>query len=577
MAVFLPEDEKKLIGTALEMIQQCRTSVGKRASFYQGLDQIIETGKQDGTRSKINKLYRHHDRLAAHLFSPSELKFTIDFENHYPANILQRAAIVAKLLTRDFERSNTDIEFGQGVFESLKYGAAILKQWVQQEGEDKLPVYHKSLVMPWQFGVEREDVNELGKQAMMCETIMLSMPEVWRRIWHLPDADKLFARIKANAKKGESGDEYNSFFHNVLSTSQLNTSGASNSPAKPGGIVQLDSGAGTGSMGPEIAVDLVKFHELWVQGQEDYVTIQLVEPDILVAPRFKRVNLLMGGSEKSMLHPYTLIQANRKAGYIWGRPEAMDLIEPQGLLSTWAEDIERLFGLQIDKVLGFSGFDGLTDENYDQRRAAGFFNGPPGSTINDLTPSFPPESLKMLELAMSIIDMLGGFDNILGGQAQPGVRAGVHADTMVKTSSPSLKDRSLLLERQCAAAADLRLSIMEAKDGRAYWTDGTDLKTIEATKFSLADLPEDRRVSVDSHSSSPIFADDHQQIIGFGVKSGFVDGDYAVEHLPFPDKDTLHQSIKKKAEEAKALQQQLLQKDPQALEKLITKGHGGHH
>lgn len=577
MSVYLPADENGLVKVALDMISQCRQSAGKRAAFYQGIDQIVDTGRADGTRSKINKLYSHHDRLAAHLYSPSELKFNIDFENPYPDNILKRAAVVAKILTRDFERSNTDMTFGRGVFEGLKYGAAILKQWVQQEGEDKMPVYHKSLVMPWQFGVEREDVNDLGRQSMMCETIMMSMPEVWRRIWHLPDAKRLFQRIAQNSRKGEAGDEYNSFFHNVLSTSQLNTSGSENSPAKPGGIVQLSNGTDIGMMGPEIGVNLVKFHELWVQGDEDYVTIQLVEPDILVAPLLKRTNLLMGSGEKSGLHPYTLIQPNEKQGYIWGRPECMDLMEPQALLSTWADDIERLFGLQIDKVLAFAGFDGLTDENYDQRRAAGYFNGPPGATVNDMTPSFPPESIKMLELAMSIIDMLGGFDNILGGQAQPGVRAGVHADTMVKTASPRLRDRSLLVERQCASAADLRLSIMEAKDGRNYWTDGTSVETMEKTKFALADLPEDRRVSVDSHSSSPIFADDHQNIIGFGVKSGFLDGHYAVDHLPYPDKDSVHQSLKKKEEQQAALMQQLAKTDPQALGKVLTHGKGGGH
>jgi hypothetical protein len=100
---------------------------------------------------------------------------------------------------------------------------------------------------------------------------------------------------------------------------------------------------------------------------------------------------------------------------------------------------------------------------------------------------------------------------------------------------------------------------------------------MEKTKFALADLPEDRRVSVDSHSSSPIFADDHQNIIGFGVKSGFVDGHYAVDHLPYPDKDSIHQSLKKKEEQQAALMQQLAKTDPQALEKVLTHGKGGGH
>ena len=74
----------------------------------------------------------------------------------------------------------------------------------------------------------------------------------------------------------------------------------------------------------------------------------------MIAPRFKKSNLLISGDTHSRLHPYVLIQANEMQGYIWGRPEIADLIEPQGLLSTWCDDTRRLYGLQIDKILAFS-------------------------------------------------------------------------------------------------------------------------------------------------------------------------------------------------------------------------------
>jgi hypothetical protein len=138
-------------------------------------------------------------------------------------------------------------------------------------------------------------------------------------------------------------------------------------------------------------------------------------------------------------------------------------------------------------------------------------------------------------------------------------------------ASPRLLDRSLLLERQCASAADLRLSLREAKDGHEYWTDPD---RIEDTKFILADLPEDRRVSVDSHSSSPIFKDKHEQLVSFGLKAGIVDGESAIEILDLPMKDILIQRLKDKEAQQKAIMQQLIQKDPEAAEKILTKSHG---
>lgn len=573
--IYLPSDRKKLLPAAQDIIDVCRSSQAARAAYYRTLNAICETGRMDGTRSLINKLHAHVDRLAAHLFSPTDLRFVIDFEGQYPPNILAMGHEAARILTRDIERNNTDMIFAQGVFEALKLGATFLKQWVQQEGADSVPVYYKSLVMPWQFGVYREDINDLSRQPAMCETIMLTMPEVWRRIHHLPDAEKLFARIKAHTTQSNQDGDYNSFFHQVLSSATLQTGVTGATKPIPGGVVALNNDPNYAMIGPEVSAPMVRMHELWVQDETDYTTIQIIEPDILVAPLFRKSNLLVPGDTQSGLHPYTLIQANEVAGYIWGRSELSDLIEPQALLATWADDARRLFGLQVDKIIGFSGFDGLSDALYDEQRAAGFFNAPPGATMQDLTPAFPPQTLDMLNLLMKIIDNLGGFDNILGGGGEPGVRAGNHAETLMKTASPRLRDRSLLIERQCAAAADLRLSLMEAKDGRTYWTDGTSLQTIQASSFHLSDLPDDRRVCVDSHSGSPIFADDHQQLVAFGVKAGFIDGASAIDMLPYPQKDLLQTRLKAKQESAAKQSEELKKLDPEAWAKSLSKG--GHH
>ena len=562
----LPSDKRKLLKVALDLVEACSSSRGNRAAYCRQINAMVETGRQDGSRSLINMLHFHLDRLASHIFSPTDLRFTIDFENVYPKNILERGEVAAQILTRSWERNNIDMTFARGVFESAKYGAALLKQWVQMEGPEEAPVYYKRLVMPWQFGVYREDENELSKQSAMCETVYLTWPEAWRRIYHLPDADKLFNKIKAQSATSQSNDEPSSFFHQVLSTSTLNT-GPQSTP-QPGGIVQLNNDPNYAIVGPQVDVPMVKMHELWVQDEEDYTTIQLIEPDILIAPLYKKANLLIPGAMHSGLHPYTLIQMNETSGYFWGRTEIADLIEPQGLLSTWADDTRRLFSLQIDKILGFSGYDGLTEDVYDNMRGAGFFSGPQGSSVADLTPTFPPESLTMLQKLQDTINSLGGFQDVMQGKGESGVRAGVHANTLLKTGSAMHRDRSLLVERQCAAAADLHLSIMEAKDSRNYWTHGDKLEDVENTKFLLSDLPEDRRVSVDSHSSSPIFADDHQQLVAFGIKAGFIDGHTAIDMLPLPMKELLHARLRDK----EAKQAKLIQEHPELLAKM-AKGH----
>lgn len=579
-SISLPTDPVKLKDKALELIEQCRVSAGKRAALCRLINMVMETGRQDGTPSLISLLYSHVDRLASYLFSPTELRFSIDFDEDWDKNTRERGQKAAKLLTRGWARSDTDMVFARGVFDSLKYGAAILKQW-PSVGPGGSVIHNSSLVMPWQFGVMNEGVNDLGnRQPAMCETVLLTMPEVWARLRDMPNARSLYEKIKTHADQGSAGEDMGNFQHNVLSVSQLQT--GSTTQARPGGIVNITNMANHVIFGPEVKAPLVKMHELWVWDQDDYTTIQVIEPDILIEPKVKKRNVLFatsdlttGGDEVgSQLHPYTLIQPNQTSAYLWGRSELADLIEPQTLLSTLADDAKRLMGLQADKFMALIGADGINDERYASMRAAGYMDLPMGATVNDLTPKFPPELLPMIREVIQVIEMIGGFDNLLSGRGESGVRAGTHASTLLKTASPRLRDRALLVERQCAQAADLWLSVMEVKDGRRYWTDGRSPESRTHTGFFLGDLPDDRHVMVDGHSTSPAFADDLVQLTMMGLKAGLIGPEDAIEDLPFANREIKLARLRERQEKQAAELQELIKRDPEAAEKLLARrGH----
>lgn len=545
----LPDGQQELISFANDLIERCRVSVGTRKGYYRLLSEIYETGRYDGTKSLVNTLPNHITRLAGMLYSPVELKFSMDFTNPYPPIELARAKESAKLLSRRWglPGTNADILWGRGVVDSLKYGCTFLKQWAETEWNDI--VYQQKLLMPWQLGVYREDENDLSKQEVIVETSSLTMPEVWRRIYHMPDARELYDRIKTNAGLNNVGDNPGSFFHQVLSTSQIGTT-----PNLPGGLVQIGS-TNYAMMGPTVAVDTVEFHEMWVKGQDDYVTIQMIQPDILIAPLFKKSNLL-GVKRKQ---PYRIIQPNEASNWIWGRSELVDLIEPQMLLSTWADDLRRLYGLQIDKVLAFAGSGTISDEKYAQFRAGGYMDMEQGASVTDLTPKIPPEALPLLNWVMQVINQIAGFPPIMQGQGDAGVRAGTQLNSLIKTASPTQRDRALLVERQLADAADLSFRVQRAKDPKFYWTDGSSAAAAEESKFLLSEIPEDFRVTVDSHSSSPIFSDEATQLIFQARKIGDVDGEYMIDNLPFPNKENAIAALKAKAAAGAQEKQQIEQ------------------
>jgi hypothetical protein len=567
----VPTEKRALLDFALRTIEACRVSVGTRTAYCRQMNRVAETGRWDGSKALINMMNTHLERASAHLYSPVELKFNVDFESLQPKFQMQRAHVVANALTRDWERSGTSNLFGRGVYEASKYGWAGMKQWCQTEGdkEHESTTYHRKLVMPWQFGVFNEAENDINKQPALCETVLVTLPEVWRRIWHLPEAKKLFERIQSHAQSGAAMSEMTSYFHQVLSTSQLNTSGASQT--LPGGVVNLGVDANTAVMGPVVSAPTVQMHELWVMDETDYTTIIMVEPDIIIAPliigkgAISKSNLLI---KESRIQPYRTIQPNEVTNWFWGRSELSDLIEPQGLLAEFCDDAKRLMGQQIDKLLAFIGETGMTDELYGQARLAGYFNQGQGTTVQDLTPRFPAELLPMIKFMIESINTLGSFPEIMQGKGEAGVRAGVHADTLLKTASPTLRDRSLLVEQQCADHADLSLAIKEAKDPHFYWTNGETAEAAEQTKFLLSDLPDDWRVSVDSHRSSPIFTNETEQLIMAAFKLGIVDDEYVLDNMEFPNKEAAKLAARERKKEKAAQLQKLLSDYPELGEKL---------
>lgn len=562
--MLIPETREERTKLAIKLVEDCRVSQAQRASAYRQYYQWSETGRAAGGLALANMLYGHVDRLASHLFSPSGLRFALDYENVYGKDWQEKGAVVARMVTREWERHNVDMKFGHGVKEALTYGACLIKQLGGMDGDGGFKYQGAKLVLPHQFGVCDESCNDLHEQEYFLETCWLTSQQVWRRVRSLPNAEKLYKRIIANANKDNNAGQPTSFMHQVLSTAILDTGLQNMTRPQPGGIVQLSNDPNFATLGPQVAVELYPMHELWVKddtrgGGEDWTTFQLIEPDILVAPLFKTCNLYCPETI-----PFQLIQPNFVANYFWGRSELVDLLMLQQWLTSHLDDTQRLMGIQIDKVLGFEGVDGLTDELYAQlTRVPGTVSSPAGTTIKDLTPSMPEQMLPLIGEILGLMDRASGFSNILSGQGEQGVRAGNHAETLQRNASPRLRDRALLVERNCASAADATLALFEAKKATVIWTHPDK----EESEFLLSQVPEDRRITVDAHSSSPIFHDDHEQLLAWGVKAGIVTPESAIEEMPFEHKDILLDRLRAK----EAAQAALIQQHPE----ILTHGKGG--
>lgn len=547
----LPTDQKRLIAKIERLIEECFDSADDRASQAQRLKTWAFTGSGDGDAAIYNRLDPHIDRMASYLFSPVDLRFHVEFEDEVDPRFLAQADRAGQYLSKQIEKADIDIQFSAGVEEALRYGAAIQKVYWTNRG------LSSKLIMHWNFGVSREDLNTLDEQECMVERMLITKEDLWRRIAHLPNAQELYRRAITQARKNTSGEEQDSFFRQViLSGSQpsIMTDGTSSSAI--GGAINSTMGLPTATLAPSIVAGLIKFYELTILDDErgDYTTLQYVAPDILIT-QGKRSNFFV-----NLEHPYTLIQPNRVQNYLWGVSEIAPLIKLQALLRERLIDIRKIMGMQYDKLLAFLGFSGITDEAYDRFRESGFISEEsPSAKIEDLTPRLPDAAFAELKEILSFMDDVAGFQSILSGQSEPGVRSQTHAATLMKTASPRLRDRAILVERQCSELGNKAFSLLSAKEAKEHLTPDGDA-------FLLSQLPENLRIAVDSHSSSPIYEEDHKQLAIMLKRMDIIDGETVLDLVHLPMRDLLKARYRKMQKQ----KQEMIAKNPQ----LLTKGRG---
>ena len=113
--MLLPDGKDKLTKFSLDLIDDCRVSVGTRQSLAQYQTIIIEAGRMGGRRALVNKLVGHCDRLSSYLFSPTDLRFHVSFERHYEKDILSWADMASRIITKQWKRKDTDLAYGMAV------------------------------------------------------------------------------------------------------------------------------------------------------------------------------------------------------------------------------------------------------------------------------------------------------------------------------------------------------------------------------------------------------------------------------------------------------------------------------
>jgi len=548
----IPKEKLSLQKFLTETTDECMGSANERGMVYTRASQYYYQGTQDSRAAIYNKVKAFIDKLAGFLMQPTDVRFQCIFDSGKPDDVLERAQLVSEKLSADFKQTDSDITFAEAVVWSLINGCQLLK--LRPDGE----AFKIAPVHPQNFGVLGETILSLEEQEGLCHVSYPTISRVRSMLEESghPSRKTIMDRI-LEARAGKKEDEQPTYFHQIVVGGLQPLGDATSVNPEAGGIVNVFPVPTPWRPNTRFQ-ETVKFCELWLKDadRDDYSTFQLIYPDIIVEGENTRRNL----SRVPGRAPFIKVQAQPTPGYFWGRSHIADVQMLQDILNKRLRDLKVMWDRNVSAPQVLSGFSSVTEEQYFKIISeGGFINDPNPNAKAQRLLEPPPETFKEeLELIWQMFDEASGFSPIMSGQGEPGVRAGVHAQTLVRTSSPRLIDQAARIERQLADCGYLGLRIMQAMDASIYTTD-------KGQEFLLSQLPGDVQVQVDSHSASPAFAEDNRQVAIALARAGAVDAEDLIHMLHPPGAELLlarlRQRQKAQAQQAAQEKQEELVRD----------------
>jgi hypothetical protein len=504
------------------------------------------SGSADGVTTVYNRTFSHVDRLASMLFSPTDVRYSLEGDPAEPKESLDLLQAGARYLNREIHRCNVDLSFASAVNWGLVKGCSLVKQLWGHEGLEPW------LVQPEQFGVLREDIADLDRQDAFVETTYMTKAAFARTIVDHPEKADILKQVDSTLKnRNDENPQQDSYLMQII----VGGTGPVSTTQSAGNAMANFSAVPKPMLAPDVAKRLVRLDELWVVDDErqDYTTIRMVE-DIVIEGQDKRRNLSGVKGE----HPYTKVCPNEVDGYFWGLSEVACVYKLQELLNSQIKRLQEVTALKADPPRAFMGFTGMTQEKYNALRRPGAFisEETPNSKVENLSPDVDPALLiERIKETIQWFDDVAGFTPVTMGMGDQGVRSQAQASTLARNASPRMRDRALLVERQAVELGEYSLKLLQAKEPEV-------LESENKQQFMLSQLPDNFRTAIDSHTSSPTFQEDTRNLAVAMKKLGVIDDEDTIMLVHPPHEDAL---IMKARAKAKA-QAEMIAKHPELLQ-----------
>jgi hypothetical protein len=583
--------KRSIGGWAREVINSCSTSLVDRIQRGAVYRSVYLTGDENGSPQTYNKAQLYIEKMSANIYSPTELRYSITPPEDVGPEERAKASRAAKELNSQIRGADIDLKLAEAFDWSLIKGKTFVKL-LWNAGHKCLDAY---MLQPEFMGVMREDVCDLDKQEAFFQSTYMIPQQFQRLVGGRSDEKELLRKVQnyiTPAKDGEGPDRDTMLKQVILGgTNPYQVAGQNTSQTARGLVNWLSGPAPIWSQ--KTLAGLIRFDELWVwdSDRSDWVTIQIVGDDCIVEGKGVQRNIFSTDPTNPASsydddnplkgqHPYLEICPNPLSGYFWGLSALTGVGLAQKTLNARVDGINKLLRKQEDPPIFARGGASINEIALSRlRKPGGWLTDPsPTMEVKAMAPDLPAGLYESMHEAIGIFDDMADSTAVMQGRGESGVRAQGHAETLVRMASPRLKRRAIRGEKQVAKVGGLAFMILQAKCDEKFKTyipeseaglqaslppsdplaqaPAPKMKPIE---FFLKDVDEDSKVGVDSHSASPVFAADTQELIYNLVRMGAITKERALELLHPPMEDELVAD----AERARAAQEELLRQHPE--------------
>jgi hypothetical protein len=543
--------EKSVEDWASDIIHQCTPDNMdriQRGAFYRNLYLAAD---ENGDTAIFNKTFDSIEDLTSYLCSSTDLRYLVNFPGG--GSSLQRAqadAIAHELLDQS-RHTDLDTLYEEATRWALIKGISFIKMLWSVNGLEP------HIVFPEYMGVMRADLNSLDDQEAFVHSTYLTRDQFKILIKDHPDAKRIYKRaiqFSAQTRSADAPDQGAMLKQVIVGGFQpyqgVGGVGAAN-PQTTNGLVQWLAGPYPG-FDPRVITELVRVDELWVkdddraddEGRREWSTFQVVG-NIMLFGKEQRMNIFADSIDPSnrshmrkpfeanplaFKHPFIEFCPNRLQNYFWGRSEIANLALLQRQLNKRINGINGLLRLQENPPISFMGGTMMDQDKKSKLTKPGGWMHDPDPTAKPpqvLAPVLPPDLWTSLEQTERLFDVMTGMTPTLQGMASPSVRSQGQTGQLTTNATPRLRTKSIRIERSIQTCAGLLLDLLKAKSKNlitAWVIPGPDLNKaimgrlidpsveppapgMKAYQFYMHEVPDDVRVMVDAHSSSPAFGD----------------------------------------------------------------------